>query len=331
MVWLTFNLNELNRICRAISALSGEKSKSVTQVINLCKEQVMHGTFPDHKKNIYACRKLGLIEGIGDNVRLTGIGKKFHNLATSNDFELNDEQKELLVLECILNGEASSETEAVLKQFKPSYSERTFVWNSENMKQLSVDSEYVDLLTQVGLLRNDDWGKRVSSKYLSLSARVRRRSQSKTPQELAKDLENSTETGDIAENFVLDYEKKRLRSIGCEIEANLVQRVSELDVGAGYDIVSFDNAAEGLVYDRFIEVKGSTTSKLRFYWSRNEIEVAKELGPKYWIYFVGGVNSKDKSAECEPITIQNPYDDILQNRNYKTNCELISVRCDEGR
>ena len=82
-------------------------------------------------------------------------------------------------------------------------------------------------------------------------------------EELKKQLENNEIIGEKAELFVLEFEKNRL---GGPL-AGKVRRISEVDVTAGYDIISY-NSVKSKEADRFIEVKAISSSG--FYWSKNE-------------------------------------------------------------
>ena len=66
--------------------------------------------------------------------------------------------------------------------------------------------------------------------------------------------------------FVLCFEKVRIGHPLCEN----IKRISEIDVSAGYDIVSF-NSSQSQKLDRFIEVKAISNNG--FYWSKNEFEI----------------------------------------------------------
>ena len=121
-------------------------------------------------------------------------------------------------------------------------------------------------------------------------------------EKLKKQLENNELAGEKAELFVLEYEKKRLGQPLCE----KVRRISEIDVTAGYDIVSFDSN-QSLEPDRFVEVKA--VSNAGFYWSRNEYEIAKLKGEAYYLYLVdlSRINQQDYS----PQIIQNPAVNVM--------------------
>ena len=122
-------------------------------------------------------------------------------------------------------------------------------------------------------------------------------------EQLKKQLENNELAGEKAELFVLEYEKKRLGQPLCE----KVRRISEIDVTAGYDIVSFDSN-QSLEPNRFVEVKAASSAG--FYWSRNEYEIAKLKGDTYYLYLVelNKVNQQDYS----PQIIQNPAVNIME-------------------
>ena len=112
------------------------------------------------------------------------------------------------------------------------------------------------------------------------------------------------EQGAIGEKFVLDYEKARLAGSGIE---ESIKQISDIDVGAGYDIVSFARG-DSTEYDRFIEVK-TYVGEEHFYWSSNEIEKSKLLRDKYVLALVNA----DRIGEqgYEPKMIIDPAGTII--------------------
>lgn len=70
-----------------------------------------------------------------------------------------------------------------------------------------------------------------------------------TLEQLLKQQEDQSRRGLEAEEFVLGLERKRLPEL-----AQKIKRISDFDVAAGYDIVSYESN-ETEHYDRFIEVK----------------------------------------------------------------------------
>jgi len=108
------------------------------------------------------------------------------------------------------------------------------------------------------------------------------------------------EYGSDAEEYVLNYERRRL-SGHRNIDSTKI--ISKLDIFAGYDIVSFETL-ESTNLDRFIEVK-SFSKTLEFFWSKNEVEVSKMKGMRYYLYLVD--RDAIDNPYYEPIIVQNPY------------------------
>lgn len=169
-----------------------------------------------------------------------------------------------------------------------------------------------DILTSQGFLVVARDGMRtcfsISPLYESLVAELCKIERQKMSlEQLKKKIESNNIVGEKAELFVLNYEKKRLGYPVCDF----VNRISEIDVTAGYDIISF-NSPSSKNPDRFIEVKA--TSAEGFYWSVNEYETAKLLGEKYFIYLVS-VNSINDST-YEPEIIINPAEVIMKGTDW---------------
>lgn len=136
--------------------------------------------------------------------------------------------------------------------------------------------------------------------------------------ELIKSLEAKKIQGELAEKWVFNYERKRL---GLTINFESVKIISKIDVGAGFDILSF-NSEKSLVYDRFIEVK-SYKGVPQFYWTKNESEVATIKANKYFIYLVD-INMITNN-KYEPIIIQNPQIELNESNNWLIENETVKV------
>lgn len=136
-------------------------------------------------------------------------------------------------------------------------------------------------------------------------------------EQLKKQLEKNELAGEKAEVFVFEHEKKRLgQSLG-----EKVRRISEIDVTAGYDIVSFDSN-QSLEPDRFIEVKA--VSNTGFYWSRNEYEIAKLKGNTYYLYLVD-LNRIDEQ-DYSPQMIQNPAVNVMDTEEWFVESQSYYVK-----
>jgi hypothetical protein len=121
-----------------------------------------------------------------------------------------------------------------------------------------------------------------------------------------------------AEIFVLDFELNRLKKHPTK---NNIKIISEEFSNAGYDIESFDSE-ESVVNDRFIEVK-SYSESVAFYWSRNEVETAMELGSSYFLYLVD--RKQININGYKPIQIQNPSKTILQNVDWSIKTDTYKI------
>ncbi len=86
----------------------------------------------------------------------------------------------------------------------------------------------------------------------------------------------------VAEEYVVKYEQSRLHLARRNDLSKLVKRISEYNVGAGYDVRSFDSDGS----TRYIEVKSATNLQVQFFWSTFEMQFAREHCSEYWIYFV---------------------------------------------
>lgn len=126
---------------------------------------------------------------------------------------------------------------------------------------------------------------------------------------LKKEIEKNAEAGELAEKFVYIYEQRRLANTK---KVNEIKMISELDVGAGYDIASFDSC-KSVDYDRFIEVKAISKMK-KFYWSKNEIETAKYKGNFYFLYLVELSRIKEKGYV--PWIIRNPESILFKSQDW---------------
>lgn len=112
--------------------------------------------------------------------------------------------------------------------------------------------------------------------------------------------------GKEGEVFALKYEKERMSS---HKNVDNIEIISDYDIGAGYDIVSFETL-ESIQYDRFIEAK-SFSGTPTFYWSRNEIDTARIKKDSYFLYLVD--RDKVSVKDYIPTIVQNPYNKIIEN------------------
>ncbi len=139
-----------------------------------------------------------------------------------------------------------------------------------------------------------------------------------TLEQLKSSLLRRDEVGQDGEMAVIQYEQGRLKG---HLQLSQIRQISEEYVNAGYDIVSFDNI-DSFINDRFIEVK-TYTHEIAFYWSKQEVEVARRLQNKYWLYLVD--SKRMNIAGYVPKMIQDPYRKIFENEEWKKETEKWKI------
>lgn len=125
-----------------------------------------------------------------------------------------------------------------------------------------------------------------------------------SPDELKLVQEAMSQQGAMAEEFVLEYERRRLLK---HPQPKLICRISLEDVTAGYDIISFESE-RSLLPDRFIEVK-SFKQKEHFFLSAGEMAAAEKLRDSYYLYIVDA--EKLEVVGYTPRIIGNPHLEIF--------------------
>lgn len=151
-----------------------------------------------------------------------------------------------------------------------------------------------------------------------LSKYIRGKKKDISLEQLQRQLEKNTLAGEKAEKFVLKYEQRRL---GKPISER-VKIISDLDVSAGYDIVSFESN-KSKEYNRLIEVK-AVTKDIGFFWSSNEYETAKLEGEKYYLYLVD--LSQIEKEDYSPFIICNPAVTVMQSDKWLIETESFHIR-----
>lgn len=191
-----------------------------------------------------------------------------------------------------------------------------------SIKRSAFPLEYAairNFLTVAGALEKEHNGEIcVTDSYENIFAKdLKSYRQKLTLEELLKQKEEQSRRGLEAEEFVLELERNRL-----PLKAYKIKRISDFDVAAGYDIVSYDSN-ESMKYDRFIEVK-CYLGKPHFYWSENECDIARQKGNKYILCLVDYTRIKEPGYT--PQYIRNPYDDIFTNENWLVNVASYKIQ-----
>lgn len=176
-----------------------------------------------------------------------------------------------------------------------------------------------NFLTMVGALDKEENGEIcVAGNYESdWTEQLRNRRKKFTLEQLLKQQEEQNRRGLEAEEFVLKLERKRLPGL-----AQKIKRISDFDVAAGYDIVSYESN-ESEHYNRFIEVKCYMGSP-HFFWSENESDVAKIKADKYILCLVDYLRMGEPGY-C-PEYIRNPYETIFDSDEWLVNTSSYKIQ-----
>lgn len=118
-----------------------------------------------------------------------------------------------------------------------------------------------------------------------------------SPEQLMAKLAEDRKAGELAEQYVMAYERDRLG----DDKAGKIEQVSLTSVSAGFDIASFETSAS-VHFDRLIEVKAYGGNG--FFLSSGELEAARRYGRSYYIYVVD--LSKIGQRDYAPLMIQDP-------------------------
>jgi hypothetical protein len=319
-------LDELNR-----ALIAAEKLGAVTTsipadlILEQCRKTVIEGRMPDHEQTLAFCERLGFISRSENSVIVTASGNTFLGFNPDRSYDLSDEQKRIAVRTCYLDGPLRMETQRLLRGFSPSYREGTFRWSEVDDAPLDAEPWLPDHLRQLNLLTAEAGNLVVNIEFSRTVAAFLEEGKGWSEEAFREYLREKQEVGDVAEELVVAFETARLEQLACSVEAKCVRRISRLRVNAGYDIESYDANSVNMNYDRFVEVKGARGSTLRFFWTENEMQVARKLGERYWIYFQGGVDVKTRTAKNKPIAIKNPIVAILGSDSFTKTAQGVIV------
>ncbi|MGI0058286.1 MAG: DUF3883 domain-containing protein [Nitrosotalea sp.] len=261
------------------------------------------------------CKLLGFVEHSNDFIKPKGG----FNALVSQQHAINPEQLKKLVIESMLSERTTS-------SFMDGF---FYLFNSIDgslVLNLSLDerlkySDLRNLFLELGLIRyypETDTYKVVrefASQFQIVTATARRRVLS--DDQLLLELEKQRELGLKAELLVIEFERKRLET---KPEfAEKIEHVAKNNVGAGYDISSWELDSNS---QRYIEVKAVPQESFRFYWSSNEIDMATQYKEKYYLYLLP-VRAKGKITLKDMEIIKDPYKSVFLDKGHWTKKERL--------
>ena len=204
---------------------------------------------------------------------------------------------------------------------KFSYNEDEGLFYAPKKSFKLASSVYRNLLVELGAMAYVEENIQIDPEFENIFANeINKIKVSRTQQQLLDDLKRKEEQGEKGELFALKYEKVRCNFTAEQVKK--IRQISKIAVSAGYDIISF-NSPSDVIYNRRIEVK-TYQGQPHFYWSENEINVARMAREEYYIYLVD--YDRIEEPGYQPVLIQNPYKVIVENKewNMKPNSFYVS-------
>lgn len=147
-----------------------------------------------------------------------------------------------------------------------------------------------------------------------------------SPKKQKKLNDEKEKLGQLAEKEIIAFEKSRL-SVYPFLTKN-ISHVSLTNVAAGYDIESFEIPKRNKIVKRYIEVKAVEAGNFHFYWSRQEMEIAKLHKNKYYLYLLPIVGKNTFDIKKLDI-IRNPINKILKSDKWLSEIEKMSFAKNE--
>ena len=223
---------------------------------------------------------------------------------------LDEFKKKLLPVLFSANGDVSDELRIFLLNFQTE-NDKTFFKATELQKIKFSDTRNLLLELEFISAGSDNATYFINPAFADLF--VKQFSKRKlSPETLKKKQAEDESIGLTAEKAVIDYEVKRLTDIS--ILRSEIEHTSQENVLAGYDIKSFESYLDGNSkrIDRYVEVKAVSVEDYKFYWSRNEMEIAKVLGEKYYLYLLPVISNNTFDFD-KMIIKRNPFKSVYSN------------------
>lgn len=254
---------------------------------------------------IEECLSYGLLQNTGTEFLLTTRGHELAKRQQSTQSAIRDSARDFLLRNVYLDPHVMADScRSFLLSFHVDLPLGTFVHDRAVDESADV-TKWLRILHRVGLLEVNEHAALVRRQQLELFNAFLARARTSLAS-IAGDLQNEKdEVGEFAEYRAVEYESTRLKSRGYPDLALLVQRISEIDKSAGYDVVSCKGTGRQPEQPIYIEVKGTRRPEVSFIWTRNEQSVASQKRKDYWIYVFTNVDMSNRSC-AGPVRINDP-------------------------
>jgi hypothetical protein len=283
LVPIIFYPEEFNRILILAKENAGPTGINAGVLADIAAGSTYHAHLPSHKDTITAAIGAKLLKMEKSRLRLTTKGSDFLALNKESTYELAPGQSRYLIDTLIVEGPYRSETKKLMRLATRNWKSKTIWIDPSRVALTDRQRDLIGLLRRLGFFAPKENFFEIVAEFVYMATSLSSQ-RPLTLAELEAMISQRQEMGSEAEQWVLEFERERLKVAGFPIEAAAVALISELDVCAGYDIESFDGESPALAPNRFIEVKSTATNQCTFFWSTNELATARRLDLSYWIY-----------------------------------------------
>lgn len=259
--------------------------------------------------------------------KLQVVGESSNELIPLKKFptkpnSLNDFKRQILSVLFSTNGEVSEQLKSFLVNFQLETDEIFFATTQSDkikfssIRNLLLELEFITVSTD----KNSYF---VNSEFRELFIQYFKK-RKVSPKTFKKQQEEKEVIGLNAEKSIIDFEIRRLSEIS--LNPNDIEHIALTDVTVGYDIKSFENHLDNNSkrIDRYIEVKAVSVESYNFFWSRNEMKIAKIFNEKYFLYLLPVISKNTFDLE-KLMIISNPFNNIYSNKlEWKKEEESVS-------
>lgn len=255
--------------------------------------------YPHPTEAVLLGKALGLLNEKGKSIELTALGHELVSKKNECSFEVDSDQGHLLLSALLDHPQGLRGIGDLLRNFRSEEERLCSVigdWVTDD-----VMATWLRVMQQVGAIRSRNDKFEIDADYEEILSPLILNCAAVSEAELWRRLETQRIRARTAEEYVVGFERRRLIAKNCEDLAELVMRISEENVSAGYDVLSYEE--DGI--ERFIEVKSSVGRAVRFEWTLGERECAIRHARRYWIYFLPRADTlPDPVAHL--VMLQNP-------------------------
>lgn len=295
----TEHLGELNLLLEALHPGPRAQTEVIQSVLRMSGRS---DRIPNPQLYLEIAMELGIIGERDANIELTSLGQRLWNESTFPPYDaLNSLQKQTLTPELLGHSGLAGWIESTIRLFTPTDAwTKVFRLGSTSLDQPECLS--LEILQALQIASADGDYIVIGADGFQQLRQVLGRMAAQSEEELWQSQQEANERAREAEEYVVEYERRRLQRAGSSRLAESVERISKYDAKANYDVRSYE--VDGNI--RYIEVKSSTNLRVEFFWSKAERAFAENKGTSYWIYFVPRSHELP-NLRHSLVLIQNPH------------------------